>query len=125
MDTPLASYLFQEDLYSFTTPIIVILPKDWESYTDEDEKLLTKILTSVKVDINAVQIIVLPTVDLSALHIYSPARVLIFGAEATENISLYESTAAQGFMVIRADHLDLLDDQKKKSLWTALRQMFV
>jgi hypothetical protein len=104
--------------------MVVVLPRSWESYTSDEHKLLNKILTSVKVDINAVQIIVQPALDLSALHIYSPARVLIFGAQTTEEIRLYESTAAQGFIVIRADDLSLLDDQKKKNLWVALRQMF-
>ena len=86
--------------------------------------MLNKILTSVKVDINAVQMIVLPSVMLKSLNVYLPERVLIFGSEVNEDIPLYQATAAQGFIAIRADDLSVLDDQKKKNLWIALRQMF-
>ena len=124
MNTHLSTYLFQEELYHFTAPLVVVLPKPWESYAGEDQNLLNKILTSVKVNVNAVQIIVQPLVDLSSLKVYSPARVLVFGAGTTDEIALYQSVAACGFMVLRADDLNLLDDQKKKNLWMALRQMF-
>ena len=96
----------------------------WESYSNEEQLLLNKILTSVKVDVNAVQIVVQPVVEFAALQIYSPEKVLIFGSAMTEDIGLYQSASAQGFIVIRADDLSLLDDQKKKNLWIALRQMF-
>ena len=124
MNAPITSYLFQEDLYNFTTPLVVVLSKTWESYSDEEQLLLNKILTSVKVDVNAVQIVVQPVVELAALQIYSPEKVLIFGSATREDIGLYQSASAQGFIVIRADDLSLLDDQKKKNLWIALRQMF-
>lgn len=124
MSATITSYLYQEDLYHFTAPMVVVLSKDWESYSNEEQLLLTKILTSVKVDVNAVQIIVQSVVDLAALQTYSPAKVLIFGAATTEDTGLYQPATAQGFTVIRADDLSLLDDQKKKDLWIALRQMF-
>ena len=124
MNAPITSYLFQEDLYNFTTPVVVVLSKTWESYSNEEQLLLNKILTSVKVDVNAVQIVAQPVIELAALQIYSPEKVLIFGSATTEDIGLYQSASAQGFIVIRADDLSLLDDQKKKNLWIALRQMF-
>ena len=124
MNATSLSHLYQEDLFYFSTPLVIILPKPWESYQEDEYKLLQKILTSVKIDINAVQIVVQPSVDLETLQIYSPARVLIFGSEVTQEISFYQATPAQGFTVIRADDLTQLDDQKKKNLWNALRQMF-
>lgn len=122
--TPALAHLFQEELYSFDSPLVVILPKPWESYTIEEQNLLQKILTSVKIDMSAVQILVQPSVELKSLQIFSPKRVLVFGSATREDIPLYSSTAAQGFIVIRADDLNALDDQKKKNLWLALRQMF-
>jgi hypothetical protein len=122
--TPALAHLFQEELYAFTSPLVVILPKQWETYSTEEQSLLQKILTSVKVDLNAIQILVQPSVELKSLLMYSPARVLVFGCATREDIPLYSATAAQGFIVIRADDLTALDDQKKKNLWLALRQMF-
>lgn len=122
--TPASALLFQEELYAFTSPLVVILPKQWETYSTEEQSLLQKILTSVKLDLNAIQILAQPSVELKSLLIYSPSRVLVFGSTIREDVPLYSATAAQGFIVIRADDLNALDDQKKKNLWLALRQMF-
>lgn len=123
-DPSVLSHLFQEDLYLFSAPVVVVLPKPWESYDPEEQTLLQKILTSVKIDIGAVQMVVHPSIELASLKVFSPSRVLIFGSSIQEDIPLYEATAAQGFIAIRADDLSMLDDQKKKNLWLALRQMF-
>lgn len=117
-------HLFHEDLYSFNTPVIVVLSKPWQSYSADEQKLLEKILTSVKLDINSIRMVVQPRVELKALLTYSPARVLIFGSETSEDIAFYQQITAQGFIVIRADDLSALDDQKKKNLWIALRELF-
>ena len=104
--------------------MVVVLAKAWQDYGADEQMLLKKILTSVKVDINTVQIVVQPTIHLRALHIYSPARVLLFGVTPDVDMPLYQTQTAQGFTVIRSEDLSVLDDQKKKNLWLALRQMF-
>ena len=105
--------------------MVVVLSKDWASYSQEELTLLRKILTSVKVDIDTVPVIVRRSIDLNALQIYRSPKVLMFGADsANGDLPLYQATTAQGFTVIRADDLSALDDQRKKNLWLALRQMF-
>jgi hypothetical protein len=121
---PSVRILFHEDLYSFNTPVIVVLSKPWQSYSADQQKLLEKILTSVKLDINSIQLVVQQRLELKALLTYSPGRVLIFGSETSEDIAFYQQITAQGFIVIRADDLSALDDQKKKNLWIVLREMF-
>lgn len=117
-------HLFQEELYNFNTSTVVVLAQAWQNYPAVEQALLKKILSSVKTDINAVQIIAQPSIELNQLRNYAPSRVLLFGATPSEDLPLYETHTAQGFMVIRADDLSALDDQKKKNLWLALRQMF-
>lgn len=117
-------HLFQEDLYSFSISVVVVLPKPWQDFGAEEQVLLKKILASVKVDINAVQMVIRPSIELKALHIYSPSRVLLFGVTPNEHVPFYQTQTAQGFTVVRADDLSALDEQKKKNLWLALRQMF-
>lgn len=117
-------HLFQEELYNFNTAVVVVLTQPWQRYSGDEQALLKKILSSVKVDINAVQMVAQPSIDLQTLHIYSPSRVLLFGATPTDNLPLYQAHTAQGFTVIRADDLGAFDEQKKKNLWLALRQMF-
>ena len=103
---------------------MVVLAKSWETYSSEEHLLLEKILTSVKINLKSVQMIALPHLSLKSLAVFSPDRVLIFGSETEEEITLYQQTPAQGFIVIKADDLTQLDDSRKKNLWIALRQMF-
>lgn len=124
MNQTIISQLFQEELYQYSTPVIVVLSKPWLDYNDEDKILLQKILASVKVDLNAVHIISQPALALPSLLPFSPAKVLVFGSETDEDIGLYQSTPAQGFIVIKADDLTQMDEGKKKNLWIALKQIF-
>lgn len=103
---------------------MVVLPRPWNAYSSDDHHLLHKILTSVHVNPDTINIIVQPRLDLKKLAHFFPERVLAFGAEGEEGISLYQEVPAQGFTVIRADDLNQLDEQKKKNLWVALRKMF-
>jgi flagellar motor switch/type III secretory pathway protein FliN len=116
--------LYQEELYQYTNPVVVVLSKPWSSYTPDEQLLLQKILTSVKLSVDAVQVVTRVSLSLKSLASLSPGRVLIFGAHTEEEIVLYQQTPAQGFIVIKADDLTQLDDTKKKNLWNALRQMF-
>jgi hypothetical protein len=111
-------------LYQYDTPVVVVVSKPWSSYTSDEQLLLNKILTSVKLNVNAVQMVSYHSLSLHALAPMSPGRVLIFGAQTDEEIPFYQQTPAQGFIVIKADDLTQLDDTKKKNLWIALRQMF-
>jgi hypothetical protein len=118
------AYMFQEDLYTFATPLLVVLKNPWESYSADEHKLLEKILTSVKVDINSVHMATMASVEFRALEVFAPSRVLIFGSETGQDIPLYQETAAHSLRVIRADDLGNLNEERKKHLWSALRQMF-
>lgn len=118
------AYMFQEDLYQFTASIVVVLGRAWETYTSDERELLQKILNSVKVDINAVHIVAEGSTNLESLRPFAPSRVLIFGTQVKEDIPSYEDTVVRGFRVIRAHDLHELDDDRKKNLWLALRQMF-
>jgi len=73
---------------------------------------------------DTVQMVVQPLADLQSLQTFSPSKVLIFGCDTREDIPYYKETPSQSFTVMRADDLSQLDDQKKKNLWIALRQMF-
>ena len=124
MKESLLTHLFQEDIYHFSHPVIIVLPRPWNTYTSEDHALLHKILTAVKVSMDSVSMIVQPQLNLKMLDRFSPERVLAFGTEGEEDVTLYQETSAQGFTVIRAEDLHQLDEQKKKNLWAGLRKMF-
>lgn len=123
MSSTLESYLFQEELYTIPSSLVVVVSKPWDKYSSDEKTLLTKILGSVKIDPAAVRVFSSPNFTFPMLTSDRPSKVLIFGSEA-ENIPLYQATQAQGFTVVRADDLTQLDDARKKSLWVALKQMF-
>jgi len=124
--TPIVAqeYLYPEELYSLRSRVLIILNSGWNDLSEEDQMLLKKILGSVKLDLAAVQIITFREFDLNELKVYSPQQVITFGAVLKTPQPQYQLISLQEVSLIQADSLGKLDDSKKKSLWTALKQMF-
>lgn len=123
MSTSPLIHLHNEELYSIPQPMVIVMAKAWDRYSFEEKALLAKILGSVKVDISSVRIITREAIAMADISRLSSSKVLVFGSDSPD-IKPYENQPAQGFSVIKADDLSLLDDAKKKSLWLALRNMF-
>ena len=123
MNQATLTHLFQEELYKIPPRVLVILAREWETYSQDDKTLLTKILASVRLSPNAVQLAVQNTLSLPAIALYNPAKVLVFGSSGAD-IKPYEASQIHGFWLIKADDLNQLDDTKKKNLWLALKTMF-
>ena len=117
-------YLYQEELYRFNAPLIVVLAREWKAYSADDHQLIRKIISSARMDINAVLMLVRPVLDPAELQVYSPQRIIVFDSTLPADIPLYQYTTVQGFSLIGADDLDTLDESRKKNLWLAMRQMF-
>jgi hypothetical protein len=123
LNTASLPFLFQEDLYLVPQKTLVVLARNWDEYSSDDKILLTRILGSVKQSLSSVQVIVQSTLSPELISGYNPSKVLVFGS-VTTGINPYESHQIQGFDLIKADDLPLLDDLKKKSLWACLKNMF-
>jgi hypothetical protein len=119
-----AQYLYQEDLYTIPSPVLVVIPRPWHNILDSEKALLAKILGSVKVNIDSVTIVFLERVSVDSVSAFKPRRILVFGSKFSEGINPYEHVVLNNVSVICADDFSLLDDGKKKSLWIALKQMF-
>lgn len=115
--------LFQEDLYLIPSRTLVILDREWNSYSDADQLLLSKILGSVKLTLAGVQIVTRTGFTSETLAPFNPKQIIAFGATSGA-LPKYQSTQLDGVNVVLADALDQLDDARKKNLWTALKQMF-
>ena len=116
------SQLFNEELYTIPPAVTIIINKPWDSTSDDDKALLSKIVGSVKVSLASARVLHRESVNPEELKALASQKFLLFGTEAQFNP--YEHIQAQGFSVIRADELGALDDAKKKSLWLALKTMF-
>jgi hypothetical protein len=116
--------IFQEDIYLIPTPLLIVIAKPWGELSEAELDTLSKMLKAIKLSLASVQIIVRKEFDVNELAIFGPNRVLAFGASLTKPFTHYENINSDGVSIIISESLDQLDDQKKKSLWTALRTMF-
>jgi len=71
-----------------------------------------------------VQIIIRQEFSLDEFSVLAPKRILAFGSSLKSSNRLYETISNGETSVIVSESLDQLDDDKKKSLWTALKVMF-
>lgn len=117
--------LFTEELYRIPTSLLIVLPTSWHDILDEDKALLTKILGSIRINIGSVNIQTFQSITPDLITSLQPSRVITFGSKIEGMaVSSYEKVMIGDVPVIHADALNVLDDQKKKSLWIALKQMF-
>lgn len=121
----LVEQTFQEELVVIRGNTIVLLPEDWSTYKPEEQELLIKILNSIKLRFEGIQLLVKTEADLESLKIFNPVSVLSFGVHLKQANTLYTSIDWEGIRVVLADNLPTLDDQKKKQLWGVLKTTFL
>ena len=64
--------LYQEELYSIPPRILVILSDPWETLTEAEQTTLTKMITALRLNIAAIQIITLESFSIEDLAAYAP-----------------------------------------------------
>lgn len=116
--------LFQEEIYAVDTPVLVLVA-GWQDIDEADRLLLSKILGSVKLSTGAVRIVNATSFALQEVRNMSPRYVISFGCRLTDIDKKYEVCSVGTARVVEADALNALDDQKKKNLWNALKQIFI
>jgi DNA polymerase III psi subunit len=115
---------YTEEVYSIPPPPTVVLGSPWNELKQEQQILLSKILQSVKLSLDAVRIVHQTTLDLSCWN-EKPHRLLAFVAPP-KGVSLYEIIQTGETAVIFADPLEVLhaDDGSKRKLWNALKSLY-
>jgi len=126
MTTPSSSLesLYQEELYSLPSPVLFILDQPWESISESDKTVLTKMIGALRLSLASVRIITRSEFALADVAAYAPTKVIALGATFKASPELYKCISQEGVSVVAGDALPTLDDVKKKNLWLALRQMF-
>jgi hypothetical protein len=116
--------LYTEELYAFSAPVVVVVPRPWSEIAAEHKAVLAKMLVAVRLSMDTVQIVIRQDFTIEELAPLQSAKVLAFGTNLKTPAALYQHLSLNGISLIVADSLDQLDDVKKKNLWLALRQMF-
>jgi hypothetical protein len=120
-----AEFLFTEDIYQITDAILVVVDKPWDEIREEDKALLAKILGSVKLSLDKVQVIHATDTTLDSLKVYQPSKIISFGVTLSGAHEHYKHHVSENTSFIQAESLHKLDDVSKKSLWMALKQAFI
>jgi len=118
------NHLFQEELYQFDSPAVVILGRPWHGILEEHRLLLAKILSAIKLNIESVTIVEMGRIEQASLAGLNSRKILVFGSVVVPEIPAYEVVEREGVLIVRADDFSQLDDSRKKNLWNALKQMF-
>jgi hypothetical protein len=117
-------FLYQEDIYLINDSILILIDKPWQEISEEEKILLSKILGSVKLSLDKVQIVHAADATLDSLKVYQPSKIISFGIHLSHSHELYTHYVAKNISIIQSDALQNLDDTLKKSLWGALKQAF-
>jgi DNA polymerase III psi subunit len=118
------NFLYTEELYYIRPLATVVITKPWKEVLQAEQELLDRILTALKLSIKGITIVHQPMLDLSALSV-KPEKVIYFGA-LPAGLTHYEQIEAQGVALVASEELEhlLSNDQARKRLWTALKQLF-
>ncbi|MBX2969473.1 MAG: hypothetical protein KF803_08870 [Cyclobacteriaceae bacterium] len=121
----LVEQTFHEELFVIQGNTIVLLPQDWSTYKPDEQELLIKILNSIKLRFEGIQLLVKTEVDLETLRLFNPVSILSFGVNLKQAPTPYSPITWEGIPVLLADNLPALDDPKKKQLWGILKTTFL
>lgn len=116
-------HLYPEELYNIKPKVLVVIARPWSELQEDEIALLTKILNAVKVPLAAVQIVTRNSFLYQDFANQKPSHIISFGSVFQDSPEMYEPVLRE-IPVVVAHELRDLDDVRKKSLWTALRQIF-
>jgi DNA polymerase III psi subunit len=124
MTDPFFESLYSEELYHPSPKTSVVIATAWEKITEEERQLLSKILGSVKLNLESVQIIEQPHFNLST-WVEKPKKVICF-SPAPNALVKHEIIEVDGTSLVLSNSLAELipDDASKRKLWLALKQLF-
>lgn len=116
--------LYPEELYNIKPKVLVIIAKPWNELTEDEIKLLQKILAAVKFSLPSVQVVTMQEFSLDSFRNNEPSHIIAFGASFRDFNKMYENISVDGISIVVAHELRLLDDARKKNLWVTLKQIF-
>lgn len=119
-----ANIVFEESLYRIEGKVVVILDKTWSGLGEQDVTLLSKILSSVGQDISGVTILTSPVDINQVAQTFAPSAIVSFDTRSGNESELYQLTKINTAAVLMADSLGQLNEEKKRALWEALKQIF-
>jgi len=124
MNQELFETIFQEEVFLLKPKPIVVINKAWESLGDKERELLAKIISALKITLDAVTVVSQPTLHVTSFH--GKTSKLIYFGELPAGVSYYEVLESGNLSFICSESLSQLIDNEtaRKQLWQALKQLF-
>ena len=119
-----ANIVFDEPLFQIKGKVLVIIGSPWQNLAKEEVELLSKILSAVGQSIDGVTIQETPLDLNQVINTCEPACVLCFEPSIVAIQELYRINKIDETPLLCADLLTDLNEDKKRALWGALKQLF-
>jgi DNA polymerase III psi subunit len=125
MDQEIFGTMYQEEIYQIRQKPVVVINEDWEKLGDNERDLLSKIISALKISVDAITIITQPTLRITSFH--GKTSKLIYFGELPAGVSYYEILESDGLEFICSQSLSQLIDNEpaRKQLWQGLRKLFL
>jgi DNA polymerase III psi subunit len=116
--------IFTEELFSVKESTTIVINESWETISEEEKKLLSRILNAIKLSLDAVIIKSQATLNLSD-WVHKPTHLIFFG-DPVKGLAQYEVLVASGVTIVTSASLKQLaqDEPLRKKLWQALKKQF-
>ena len=124
MDQEVFRTTFQEEIFQIKQKPIVVINETWEELGDKERELLTKIISALKISIDAITVVSQPTLQITSY--YNKTNKLIYFGELPSGVLHYEMLESGDVSFICSESLTQLIDNEpaRKQLWQGLRRLF-
>ena len=124
MSQELFDTTYQEEVFLIRPKPIVVITSSWDSLSDKERELLSKIISALKISIDAVTIISQSVLNITFFH--GKTNKLIYFGELPSGISQYEVLESGEVSFICSESIiQLIDNEaSRKKLWQALKSLF-
>ena len=115
---------FSEELFQIKFKPIVVINEGWNKLDDKERELLTKIISALRISIDAITIVTRPGLDVT--YFQQKTNHLLYFGILPAGVSYYEVLQSGDLSFICSESLAQLVDneQARKQLWQGLRKLF-
>ena len=115
---------YPEEVFQIKPRPVVVINEAWSKLGDNERQLLTKIISALRISIDAVTIVSQPVLDVS--QYYHKASHLIYFGKLPAGVTYYDVLQSGDLSFICAENLSQLVDNEpaRKLLWQGLKKLF-
>jgi hypothetical protein len=124
MDHEIFGATYPEEIFLIKPRPVVVINESWNALGEKERELLTKIISALRISIDAVTIVSQPGLDVTRFQ-HTANRLMYFG-KLPAGVSYYDILQAGNLAFICSESLTQLVDNEpaRKQLWLGLKKLF-